>query len=66
MVVVEKPLGGRRDEFAVVNVFGQSLIRVPQDTGVVAQPAVNAAGAAALRIDGKTRRQGERPLLEPL
>ncbi len=66
MVVVEKPLGGRRDELAVVNVFGQGLVSVPQDTGVVAQPAVNATGTAALRVNGKTRRQGERPLFEPL
>jgi len=66
MVVVEKPLGGRRDELTVVNIFGQRLVGVPQDTSVVAQSAVDTAGAAALRVNGKTRRQGERPLFEPL
>ena len=66
MVVVEKPLAGGRDELAVVHVFGQRLIGVMQDARVVAQPPVDAARAAPLRVDGETCRQGERPLLEPL
>jgi hypothetical protein len=65
VVVVEKPLRGRRDELALVDVFGQGLVRVAQDAGVVTQPRIDAAGAPPLRIDGETRRQGERPLLEP-
>ena len=65
MVVVEEPLAGRRDEGAVVDVFGQRLVGVAQDARVVTQAPVDAAGAAALRVNRETRRQGERPLLEP-
>jgi len=49
-----------------VHVFGERLVGVMQDARVVAQPPVDAACAAPLRVDGKTRRQGERPLFEPL
>jgi len=49
-----------------VHVFGEGLVGVPQDAGVMAQAAVDAARPAALLIDRETRRQGERPLFEPL
>ena len=66
MVVVEKPLGGWRDELAVVHIFGQRLIGMTQHARVLAQPPVNAARAAPLRVNRETGREGERPLLEPL
>jgi hypothetical protein len=65
VIVVEEPLAGRRDERAVVDVFGQGLVGLAQDARVVAQAPVDAAGAAALRVNGETGREGERPLLEP-
>jgi hypothetical protein len=39
---------------------------VRQHPLVVAQARIDAAGAAAAWIDGEMRRQGERPLIEPL
>jgi hypothetical protein len=64
--VVEEPLGGRRDERAVADVFGEGAIGVFEDARVVAQARVDAARAAAPGIDGEIRREGERPLFEPL
>ncbi|MDP3720230.1 MAG: hypothetical protein Q8T13_20900 [Acidobacteriota bacterium] len=47
-----------------MHVFGQGLIAIAQDAGIMVEPGVDAAGPPPLGIDGKTRRQGERPLLE--
>ena len=66
MEVVEKPLGGGRDERAVTDVFRKGAIGVSQDALVIAEPRVYAARAAAPRIGREVGREGERPLFEPL
>ena len=55
-----------RDERAFADVLGQRAIRGLEDTLVVAQPRVDAAGVTPPRVDRETCRQGERPLIEPL
>ena len=66
MEVVEEPLGGRRDERTMAHVFGQDAVRVSQHPLVVAQARIDAARAAAARIDREAGREGERALFEPL
>ena len=66
MKVVEEPLGGGRDEGALPHVLGERFVGLLQHSLVVPQPRIDAAGMAPLRIDREVRRQGERPLIEPL
>jgi len=49
-----------------VHVFGEGLVSLAQDARVVAQAAVDGAGAAALGIDGEAGGEGEGALLQPL
>ena len=64
MVVVEEPLGGGGDEFAVVDIFGERLVGLAQDARVVTQPRMDATGAATLAINREARGQRQRALLE--
>ena len=66
MEVIEEPLGGGGNEGAMTDVFGQGAIRVREDALVVAQARINAARAAATRIDREVGREGERSFFEPL
>jgi hypothetical protein len=50
----------------MAHIFGEGSVGVLEDAGVVAQPRIDAARAAAKRIDREVGREGERPLLEPL
>jgi hypothetical protein len=64
--VIEEPFGRGRDEGAFPDIFSERAIRRLEDALVVAQPRVDAAGPPSLRVDREIRRQGERPLIEPL
>ena len=66
MEIVEEPLRRGRDERAFADVAGERAIGGVEDARVVAQPRIDAARVAALRIDRVMRREGERPLIEPL
>ena len=66
MEVVEKPFGCRGDQGAFADIFRERSIRGLEDPLVVAQPWVDTVGPAPLRVDREIRRQGERPLIEPL
>jgi len=49
-----------------VHVLGERLVGTLQHARVVAQPRIDAARVAPLRVDREIRRQGERPLIEAL
>jgi hypothetical protein len=66
MEVVEKPFRRRCDERTLVDVLGERFVGALQDARVVAQPRIDAARVAPLRVDREIRREGERPLIEAL
>jgi hypothetical protein len=66
MEIIEKPLGGGRDEHAIPHVAGKRAVGGIKYARVVAQARKDAAGMPPLRAEGVMRCEGERPLIEPL
>jgi hypothetical protein len=64
--VVEKPLGGGRDEGAVPHVFGQRPVGVREHALVVAQARIDTPRAAAAWIDREVRCQRKRAFFKAL